>query len=243
MLGRVARLQAERKWKSPSRATEGRVPRNEVDVDDAEVLVDGVSKARLPLKEELFLEPGEHAFESRLRGYAPARASISAPAGTQHVVALKLAPIDRPSAPAGNGGSEPTPTETHQPASQPHPHTALLLAGGTLAVAGLAVGVGSTVAANNKADERDARVRTLSGQSPCGAGSNLETECSAIRDLDDSHDRLRTLGWIGFGVAGAAAGATVAYWVWPRRPAQTASTRFKGLLRRSGCWLAREVGS
>jgi hypothetical protein len=119
-----------------------------VSVDGAEVLVDGKSVGRAPLKGEVFVEPGTRTVEARLSGYEPTKQSISAVKGAPTLtVTLELTAVKAP-APATPTGPAPTPGE---PATAGNP-----AAGSGGAVAGGAGTPGPTP--------------PLSGAGPSGAG-------------------------------------------------------------------------
>jgi hypothetical protein len=92
-----------------------------------------------------------------------------------------------------------------------------LAIGGAITIAGLAAGIGYSVASSANADDRDALLATIPGPSPkCGSGTPYGTSCAQARNLDDKSASQRTLSTTGFVVAGAAGAATLVYWLWPR---------------------------
>lgn len=57
-----------------------------------EVLVDGASVGKVPFADPLFVEPGIHAVEARFEGHVSANRSISAMAGEELVIDVRLDP-------------------------------------------------------------------------------------------------------------------------------------------------------
>lgn len=85
-----------------------------VSVDGAEVLVDGKSVGRAPLRGEVFVEPGPRTVEAKLSGYEPAKQALQAERGAEtQTVTLELSVLKAPPPPTPTGpapaGTEPGP--------------------------------------------------------------------------------------------------------------------------------------
>ena len=61
-----------------------------VNVDAADILIDGKSIGKAPLDQEVFVDPGKRRIEAKLEGYEPVRQELQVAKGSTHQVALKL---------------------------------------------------------------------------------------------------------------------------------------------------------
>lgn len=123
------------------------------------------------------------------------------------------------------------------------PSTSLLVAGGTLTLAGVSAGVGFHLAAESESDDLTRWRKTL-GVSAC-AGSPAPPQCDSIRETDRRHDLDRAISTTGFVVAGAAALATVSYWIIAHRRALRpghAPPPGKQVSRQHRLWLSANLG-
>jgi hypothetical protein len=214
----------------------------ETDVSGAEIGVDGETIGRTPLgRDPWFVDPGEHVVTVRREGYDDHRERQRLEAGrTMRVlvtlqpsgvaarsgVALEttaLAAAERlASSPVGRTiepGEEAGALQPSQ-ASADHPArvgVAPLVVGGVITIAGLAVGIGYSVASNANGRDRDALLASIPGTSPkCGSGTPYGDSCEQVQNLADKVDAQRKLATGGFVVAGVAGAATLVYWLWPR---------------------------
>lgn len=183
----------------------------------AEVFVDGRSVGTAPLERELFLEPGRRVVEARRAGFERAQADVEASAGTSLMVRIALkraAPVTKGpdvrgpvgGARAGDQGLEPT--SVNWPA----------IAAGGVALAGIGVGVGFTLAANARDQEadnllREAADRTPRGQSVCDE-SRLTGRCSRLNGLLEEETRFARGAMAGYVVGGVAAAVAAGLVIW-----------------------------
>jgi hypothetical protein len=79
------------------------------------------------------------------------------------------------------------------------------IAAGVTAV-GLGVGIGTLVAAGNKQSDKNDILARLPERPACGQGTPYVVDCAHVRDLNDQAATLRAVGFVGVGVAVAAAG-------------------------------------
>jgi hypothetical protein len=163
----------------------------EVDVPGADVLVDGKSVGMAPLAAPAFVDPGTHVIEARLAGRTPAREQATIAAGASTIVKLTL-PL-----------TTPPPDRT--------PRIAVAATAGGLALVGLAVGAGLTVATNSKAAEV-ARLSSLGGSSACF--DVRSSPCATLHDAVSSKATLSDAAAASFIVGGAFAlvGAGLGIW-------------------------------
>jgi len=76
----------------------------------------------------------------------------------------------------------------------------------------LGVGIGTLVAAGNKQSDKNDILARLPEKPACGQGTPYVVDCAHVKDLNDQAATLRTVGFVGVGVAVAAAG-TAAYFL------------------------------
>jgi hypothetical protein len=215
----------------------------ETNVKGAEIGVDGEAIGRTPLSgDPWWVEPGEHVVTARLVGYNDHKETHNLDAGRTTHIFVTLLPnglvvssgtlSDAAIAAAGvklassaEGRSLGPGDDGHDRQFSPPPsddngsrvEVLPLAIGGAITIAGLAAGIGYSVASSANADDRDALLATIPGPSPkCGSGTPYGTSCAQARNLDDKSASQRTLSTTGFVVAGAAGAATLVYWLWPR---------------------------
>lgn len=152
-----------------------------------ELLVDGKSVGMAPVT--VYLEPGEHLIEAKKDGYEPGSQRKNLLASTEVKVEIVLEPIG-----AGERASKPV-----------WP----FIVGGTLAAAGVGVGVAGTVVALGKGSKKN----DLAASATC---KPVSAAClSQGSELAKQQGTFQTMGTAGFIVGGAALAATVIYAVVP----------------------------
>ncbi len=192
-----------------------------VDPEDATISVDGESVDTAP-SSDVFVEVGPHAIVARHADYQSAEVRVDALQGQTYPVRFQLSRLPAP---------EPTPNLTPAvvvpaapPASLPAEgakwadhrasHPSLLpvyIAAGVTAV-GLGVGIGTLAAAGNKESDKNDILARLPEKPACGQGTPYLVDCAHVKNLNDQASTLRTVGFVGVGVAVAAAG-TAAYFL------------------------------
>jgi tetratricopeptide (TPR) repeat protein len=219
----------------------------ETNVAGVEIDVDGETLGRTPLSGDPWLvEPGEHVVKAHLSGYedhserqrlevgrttrisvalqptgVPARVEL--PGDTTAPLPEKMArsPLNRAREPGAESAVSPA------SAASAHPSRAAvapLAIGGTITLAGLALGIAYSVASNASERDHDALLANVPGPSPrCGSTTPYVSSCAEIAKLGDRADAQRSIATAGFVVAGAAGAATLTYWLWPRRSASQGS--------------------
>ncbi len=183
-----------------------------VNVDGAEVLVDGKSVGRAPLVGELYMDPGKHVLEAKLSPYTPGSESLDVTMGSTKAVELKLVlPGSLTSATASSSAAPPVP-----------PKKSLLpvVIGGGAAVVGLGLGVVGAAVSGAKGGDIDrlkGELHTLDtggGYSVC-ARKPAPASCAELADAYKAQGSFRSLAIVGFVTAGVATLATVTYVVLP----------------------------
>jgi hypothetical protein len=171
-----------------------------VDLDGADVLVDGRSAGTAPLSTPIFLEPGKHTIEARQDGYSTARVPVEASAGLSKDIALLLTPARR---------TEPMPVPKRQ-AMWP------VVVGAGAAAAFLGGGVVFTVVSNGKAADADTKQAELFGKSGSNACvGKMVGDCATLKGLNKSSDTFRGLAVGGYVTAGVLGVAALTYALWP----------------------------
>lgn len=171
---------------------------------DAEVVIDGQSAGRAPLRMPIYLEPGTHSLLVQLAGHAPIEKSIDAKAGTKEAFELTLT-ADLPSdgeatAPAGL----PTPAPAADEGS-PALGIAVLATGGAAAVAGvilivLSAGAGSDTEALTTEIQSDPAAPS---ENPCGAGPAPHPKCGDLDAAAGDQITFRNAGIAAVAIGGA----------------------------------------
>jgi hypothetical protein len=151
-----------------------------VNVDRADIFVDGSTKVgQAPLSDEYFVDPGQHTFEARLKGYKSARQTITSTKGTLQELKLTMIAIAPP----------PPPKRSKAPA----------VALGVGAAVGFGAGLGLFLLSNSKLGELETiagEIRTANGT--CTAGATLHDRCA---DLASTKKTVNTLDGVAIGAA------------------------------------------
>lgn len=185
----------------------------------ATLTIDGREVPKDALGGPLFLEPGEHVFLAKERGFRDATVTKTLGAGASETVALVLAkeaPAAAPGPVATASSATPPPPP---PAAGPEsdglaPTTVVLVAGGATVVVATALGVTFSLIASGKASDADDQLAALEAQGlarPCGAPS---TSCAEIDDARKAADELGTAALGSFIGAGVALAGTGALYLW-----------------------------
>jgi tetratricopeptide (TPR) repeat protein len=164
-------------------------------VDGASVTVNGSPAGSTPLPGTLFVEPGSVVVEVKLSGYLDGRQQVTIAKGGEQSVTLSLVPL-------------PSPRRSVVPG---------VVLGG-VAVAALAGGIGSFVAARGKRSTAQSLSQSiLEAQHSCYVGaSNFDARCDQVSSAASSGNTLEHVATGLFVGAGAAAVGAVVYFVWPQ---------------------------
>jgi hypothetical protein len=183
----------------------------EVTPAGAQIFLDGARVGDAPLARPVHVEPGEHVIQVSQQGLGTDERRIQIAAGESQEIALVL------QAPAADAAGKALPAEQtpEPPPSNRRPSVFPVVVGSTLVAAGIAAGVGFSVAAGNDADEAE-RLRGDLGSDDCSVTSGNGT-CQALQDVAEREDTHRNIATASFITAGVAALATAAYWFWPRK--------------------------
>ena len=169
-----------------------------VNIEGADVLVDGRSAGTAPLSTPIFLDPGKHTIEARQDGYPTTRVSVDASAGLSKEVALLLTPT---------GNTMPVPkSRAKWPIAVGAGAAGLFLGGG----------IAFTVVSNGKASDADLKQTELLGKDGHNACSGKSAgDCATLKGLNRSSDTFRGLAVGGYVTAGILGAAALTYALWP----------------------------
>jgi len=200
----------------------------------AEVLIDGKSVGRAPLKDEVYVDPGGRIVEARLVGYEQGKQSVQVEKGgpTQTITLELLAKkVDAPQGTGGpgkvDGGSgvqvPPSLPITPPPPPPPKKKNLLLIgAGAGLTAVAAGVGVALLVLGGNEASDADALIVDLKakgGPQACSTG-NPPQDCAKLHQLNVDSDAAHNAG-VGMFVGASVVGlATLTYALWPMKRAE-----------------------
>jgi hypothetical protein len=177
----------------------------------AEVTIDGRAIGRPPFSDEVFVDPGTHTVEARLRGYKPARKVIQIEKGASAKVDLELTPIAAPDPPP-QGVIPREPKASVHPGGPVHKRSPLpVILGASAAAVGAAVGIAGAVAsssASKSADAQHAALELAGGKSACSHMQN-QASCDALDRTYLRKATYRTVSVLGFSASGAALAATL----------------------------------
>jgi hypothetical protein len=182
----------------------------QVNVDGAEVYVDGRSIGRSPFPDDVYVEPGARTLEVKLAGFAPSKREITAAKGSWQPVVLVL------HADTGSpvGASSPRiPVVPIVPVVEEERSRAPFYVGGAAALAGLGAGVAGLAlsrAAASRADESFNHLKSSGGVGACLVAAN-KVPCDALDQAYRDQATFRTVAIVGFTTAGAAASAILGY--------------------------------
>ncbi len=189
----------------------------EIDVQEANVTLDGLALGHAPFADPIFVAPGQHTFTAQTPGRAPMRREIDVKAGEVTALVLRVVPL-RADAIGYDAAVDPIPPPT-EPRSRSTP---LMLGGASIAFVAFTTALALNLVANanaNSAIRAQASIHQAGGaSSACTAPSPLYArDCSTLHDALAARDTYANLAVAGYVVAGAAAVATIAYVVWPAR--------------------------
>jgi hypothetical protein len=163
--------------------------------------------------------------EAKLAGHEDAKQVVEATAGGRVDVALTLkataAPVPTATPGSASIAARSTPTAPaaapETPGEAPSKNTTILVGGVAVAVVGLGIGVGFTAAWSGAVGDADALLGDLEargGKSPC-AGGSFANECATLVGHNEDSDTFGNVAIAGYVLGGIAAGATLAYALWP----------------------------
>jgi hypothetical protein len=179
-----------------------------VNVDGAEVTVNGRAAGLSPVAAEVVVDPGSVKVAARREGYVAVEQSVTVAKGEAREVALALEPAIVPKQRSVTPG--------------------IVL--GSVAGAALVSGIALVAVAANKhaTDTSLGRAITDANHSCVAGAANFDPRCSTLQNTSSAADTLSRVGVGALVGAGALAAGTVAYFFWPEsKPGAPASGRVR----------------
>lgn len=184
------------------------------DVPGATLEIDGA-----PLRDEpgtpVLLDPGRHRIVAKAPGRRDFEMEVTLVEGESQTLEVVLSPPPQ---------AEPTATpEDAEPQSDHDGWGAremVMVGGVAVSVAGLATGIGFTIAESDAAERAERAQQIVDASAPedpeTACRENPPPECSELHDALDDRQRASLFATIGFVTAGVGAAATLATWaLWP----------------------------
>lgn len=223
----AARADAE-KLLSEAKAQVGEL-QFDVDIDGAELSVDGEAVGRSPLA-SYFVKPGKRKIRAFKRGYSVEEREVLAKRGLPLTVSVRLESLQR-AAPLGLEAARaaapaaPHGDEARRGGGMGGGETAVLASLGALALGGAGAGVWLARRADSQEDDAGEQATRLPANA-CSPQSPFVTECASLRRqlgaADDSR-RWSQIAYVGAGVSGVLA-LGYGLWLALRSPAASAET-------------------
>lgn len=176
-----------------------------VNVAGADVLVDGKSIGTSPLGADMFLDPGAHRVEARLRGYKTGSTTVQASAGETHAAKIELVREETESSGLGKGTQ-----------------TALIVGGAVTSAVAFGMGVGFMTAGYGKETDASSLRDELQKETPVGVAvcdqpdASRASRCAELQSKLEDVKRFGTIAAGGFIAGSVLAAATTAFVIWTR---------------------------
>ncbi|AGP34857.1 hypothetical protein SCE1572_10230 [Sorangium cellulosum So0157-2] len=178
-------------------------------VPGAKVLVDGSPVGTTPLVDPVFVEPGPHTITVQHDGHAPESSAVDVARGGEIQRAFELEQLVVRAPP------EPAPAPPPPPAMAER-SSAPIVAGASVAAAGVIAGVVFTLVANAKANSVREQHTKIGAPVNCNAATNdeqMQQQCNKLSTLVDGRDLFSNLALWSFVGGGAVAVGTLGYWL------------------------------
>ena len=177
----------------------------------AEITVDGASYGLAPLGHDLFLVPGEHRVRARLSGFQEQERIVNAEAGGDVSISLTLEHAPPPV--AATPVAPAPPRDEPAPSRGVEPRTVALIAGSSLSLVALGIGVGFTLDANAARDDAKSLGKKIHA-SPAGGCMDPEVpDCQELGTLVTRQGDSRHAAEVALVTAAAVEGATLLAWL------------------------------
>lgn len=199
-----------------------------VNVDGAEVFVDGESVGRSPVGEELYVNPGPRTFEARLPGHEGPKQTVDITRAGSRMISLTLTPIAVAPPPSASAVSSAPPI----PTAPPPPRKSLIPVGVGIGVAaaGIGLGLASVVVSGSKSGDAEAIRNDLLAKHSGSLSvcyQNGPADCARLDSAYVAAGSFRNLAIIGFATAGVATLATLTYALIPPAPVPATDGRVR----------------
>ncbi|HEX5101895.1 MAG TPA: PEGA domain-containing protein, partial [Polyangiaceae bacterium] len=176
-----------------------------------EISVDGASYGLAPLGHELFLVPGEHRVRAHLTGFEAQERIVNAEAGG--AVSLSLTLEHAPAPAVAAAPVAPPPRDEAPPSHGVEPRTLALVAGSSLSLVALGIGVGFALDANAAREDAKSLGKKIHASPAGGCIAPELPECQELRTLVNRQGDSRHAADIALVTAAAVEGATLLAWL------------------------------
>jgi hypothetical protein len=190
-----------------------------VNQEQAEVFVDGRAVGRAPLAGEVFVAPGAHVVEAKLKGYVGAKEAVQIEKGAAKTVELKLAAITPMEAASGESGDSVKPkgasaSGTESAAGDSGLRKKLIIAGIASSAVAITGGVVFAIVASVKASDADDQQTALfqdGGGRACEMPTTLADRCSELESSLGAERTFSNLSLWTFVTGGLVGAGTAIY--------------------------------
>jgi hypothetical protein len=196
----------------------------EVDVDGADIVIEGTELGRSPLPFAWYLAPGPYDVSVSKPGYKSwSHAGVGQAGRADHLrIVLEPSAVEAPPAAVVAAPAPPMPERDVEQRARGGVNPWLVTGGAVLTAAGIASGVTFTILSNEnerKIDRLGRRVQSASGT--CDPRQQVAADCDDIDSAAQQHDRQINYALVGY-TAGATFGLlTLVYALWFAPDAQT----------------------
>jgi hypothetical protein len=193
------------------------------DVTGATLEIDG-TLVREPPGTPVLLDPGRHRVVARAPGRRDFEMETTLIEGQTQILEVAFAPPPSADSPPNRPPATKS-RATSDTASSFGTREVVLIGEATVVVAGLAAGIGFSIARGSAQNRIDAAHRSLDAGDDDGAtecsDANPPSECAELQSAIDDHKQASRFATIGFVTAGVGAITTILTWaIWPTdRPA------------------------
>jgi hypothetical protein len=194
-----------------------------VNVEGAEVLVDGVSVGRAPLADDVFVEAGKRIVEARLIGQVTATKTLDMKKGATEDVKLELVAAV-PTATASATVKATASATATAPTATPRSKVPAFVLGGA-GIASLIVGAALYGGGEGKKNDvsstepRGADGKPLCSKTDPPTGPDAHADCEKVRNSLRDANTLTNTGIALFPIGALALAGAAAYLIWPAAPA------------------------
>jgi hypothetical protein len=204
-----------------------------VNVEHAEVLVDGQVVGKAPLPGEVFVTPGAHVLEAKLKGYVGAKEAVQIDKGAAKTIELKLSAIVPMDAAGGEAVATAKPQEglargTESAVSDGGLRKKLIIAGIASSAVAITGGVVLAIVSNGHGTDADSQQAALlqeAGGRACEMPTTLAQRCEQQRSSLATRDTFRDLSIWSFVAGGAVGIGTAVYGLATTRAKPTSAVR------------------
>ena len=223
-----------------------------VNVDNAEVSVDGQLVGKTPMADPTYLDLGTRKVSVAKEGYVTVTREVESQKGILLRLNIDIAEASRtetavgatdfasPKTPIANESPKPKAAAVRDPKLQSvRPTVAILIAGGVAMVGGLMTGLYF----NSKARMEyatSAALREKVGQTGCALGGGASPpDCQNLMKHLKDGDQARNYSTVSFAAGTTILVGTALYWIWPRHPSSRADQALKvtATLAPANAWL------